>query len=133
MFEPLNLCAASAQIVQTTALLSKLEYAMLARGSLTEDYVFAFFILSDDTMVVFAEQIETDIVFHGHVKLGTEMEMISEISEILDSTNYIGSTEIADLNDCFNKSGYSIVDAYEAMVSRALRDSACRIILRRAF
>ncbi len=130
MFEPMNLRDAADRLCQITDLLKKLESAMMARDALSLNYAFAFFILSDDTIVMFADQVGTGCVYHGHMKLGTEMEMISEISEILDSTSFFTHTEIADLTGSFEDEGLSVEDAYEAIVLKALRCSVHRIVLR---
>lgn len=130
MFEPMNLREAADRLCETTNLLKKLESAMMVREAVSLNYAFAFFVLSNDTIVMFADQVGTGCVYHGHMKLGTEMEMISEISEILDSTSFFTHSEIADLTGSFEDAGLSVEDAYEAIVLKALRCSVHRIVLR---
>lgn len=130
MFEPMNLREAADRLCETTNLLKKLESAMMVREAVSLNYAFAFFVLSNDTIVMFADQVGTGCVYHGHMKLGTEMEMISEISEILDSTSFFTHSEIADLTGSFEDEGLSVEDAYEAIVLKALHCSVHRIVLR---
>lgn len=130
MFEPMNLRDAADRLCQITDLLKKLESAMMAREALSLNYAFAFFVLTDDSVVMFADQVGSGCVYHGHVKLGTEMEMLSEISEILDSTSVFTHNDIADLTASFEDAHLSVEDAYEAIVLKALRGSVQHVVLR---
>lgn len=130
MHQPMNLREAADRLCEIADLVKKLESAMMVREALSLNYAFAFFVLSNDTIVMFADQVGTGCVYHGHMKLGTEMEMISEISEILDSTSFFTHSEIADLTGSFEDEGLSVEDAYEAIVLKALRCSVHRIVLR---
>ena len=129
MLSPQDLREAADDIASQSSLLDALEQAILEREVLALNYTFSFFLISDGTIVMFADQTGTGCVYYAVMALTEHNAMISEISTVLESSNLLTYSELDDLFACFD--GDDPSDLYEAIVLKAMKSSVQKILMRR--
>lgn len=132
MISPADLREAADDVAMHCSVLNKLEDQVSKRELLTLNYNFTFFLIDDGSVAMFADQLGTACVYYGTMMLTDENAVLSEISAVLESTNYMTYSELEDVFTSFedgDMTQYAHVPLYEAIVNKALKNSVRRILI----